>query len=137
MTENYPRTPEGKIRIPEFEQGPSAEQQARRQAVEQAKEYLAAEQKRAVYEAPHQPFKYRLPVDLWQHYERAELDEIQKAEEVAFNQHRGPAMERANYKRAWIAAGGDEESFNRNYSEEGAIAARAAEIMERGADSPY
>lgn len=136
-SDGFTRNSEGKIVLPEHMTQPSAEQQARREAVENAKKALEAEQKRAVYEKPFEQFKYRMPVDYYQHFEPSEMKEINQAEEIAFNTHRGPAIERANAQRAWIAAGGTEESFRRNYSEDDAVAARAAKIMERGADSPY
>lgn len=134
MTE-FERTPEGKIKLPESK--PSPEQVARRQAVEQTRTALEAEQKRVVYERPFDQFKYRLPLDYWQNFTPDELSEIQQAEEVAFNTHRPAAMERDNARRAWRAAGGDDESFNRRYSEEDAIASRAQRIMEQGASSAY
>lgn len=125
MTEQY-GMPEGyqpgitKVKLPENK--PSAEQVARGQAMDEMKDTLAEEQRRAAEDAPHQPFKYRLPLDVVGSLTSEETEELRAHERLAYDGHIEKASAKDAQRRSWIAAGGDGESFEGHWQEVGEYA---------------
>lgn len=131
MTE-FERTPEGKIKVPQFEAG--RQQRAERKAViDKVKAELEAEQKRAAHAEPFAPFKYRLPLEVLAggQFSEEELRELHTHEEISYDKHRPLAASKDAQRRSWVAAGGDAETFERDWymaGEDADIAERAERI---------
>lgn len=111
----------------------------RQQAMGTVKAELAEEQRKAAESDPYGTWKTKMPLDLIGRFSQAELDNLHAHEEQAFSLHQQQAREKGGKRQAWLAGGGTEESFERNWQEWGEDAHNAgrAEEAANRATSPY
>ena len=122
-----------KIRVPGYEadQERAAE---REEALGELKEWLEDKHQTALDEDLYGQFKFKMPIELLKDLTPQEREKLQDFEEQTYARLKPIAREKADQRQAFVAAGGDAESFEANWGQYGRdqhIAKTAAENLER------
>ena len=95
--------------------------------MDERRKWLDRRHREALQEEPYGPFTSKIPLEVLKNLTSQERDQLEAFELQAFHRHRPLAQARDEQRRAFIAVGGDAESFDSIW-ELGGKDAQAAEL---------